>query len=75
MVAEDLSGLLLDSLILQVVEDVLLFSNEAPISLREVKDGLSNVFLRLFELQLGANQGALSSCSGALPYCLTFSNR
>ena len=75
MVAEDLSSFLLNSLVLQVVKDVLLFSNEASISLREVEDGLSNVFLRLFELQLGAIQGILSSRSGVLPCCLTFSNR
>jgi hypothetical protein len=61
MVVEDLSGLLLNSLVLQVVEDALLFSNEASISLREVEDGLSNVFLLLFELQLSAIQGVSSA--------------
>jgi hypothetical protein len=61
VVAEDFCGLLFDPLILQVVKDALLFSNKASISLREVEDCLWNIFLCLFELQLGAIQGVPSA--------------
>ena len=58
---EDLRGLFLNPLILQFVEDLFLFSNEAMIGHREVKDSLLNIFLCLFELYLGAIQGVPSA--------------
>jgi hypothetical protein len=61
VVAEDLSGLFLNPLILQVIENMFLFSNEASITLWEVEDSLSNVFLCLFELQQGAIQSVPSA--------------
>jgi len=61
VVAEDLSDLLFDPLVLQIVENALLFSDKATIGQGEVKDGLSNVFLCLFELHLGAIQGVPST--------------
>jgi hypothetical protein len=61
VVTEDLSGLLLDPLVLQITENMLLFSNKALIGEGEVKDGFPNVFLGLFELHLGAIQGIPSA--------------